>query len=79
MVESLANYWTKPFDIMEENHIPIKLLNPYKTKAIAEAKVMMDKVDARTLARLLRAGLVAERYVPSKENREKQILIREQA
>jgi transposase len=79
VVESSANYWTKLFDVMQENHIPIKLSNPYKTKAIAEAKVKTDKIDARTLAQLLRADLVAECYVPSKENREKRSLIRERA
>jgi len=79
VVESSANYWTKLFDIMEENHVPIKLSNPYKTKAIAEAKVKMDKLDARTLAQLLRAGLVAESYVPNRIDREKRALIRERA
>ncbi len=79
VVESSANYWTKLFDIMEENHVSIKLSNPYKTKAIAEAKVKMDKLDARTLAQLLRAGLVAESYVPDRIDREKRALIRERA
>ena len=79
VVESSANYWTKLFDVLEENGISVKLSNPYKTKAIAEAKVKTDKVDARTLAQLLRADLVAECYVPSKENREKRGLIRERA
>jgi len=79
VVESSANYWTKLFDILEENHIPIKLSNPYKTKAIAEAKVKTDRIDSKMLAQLLRADLVAECYVPNKENREKRALIRERA
>ena len=79
VVESSANYWTKLFDMMQENGVSIKLSNPYKTKAIADAKIKTDKVDARTLAQLLRAGLVAESYVPSRENREKRALIRERA
>ena len=79
VVESSANYWTKLFDAMQENCIPIKLSNPYKTKAIAEAKVKTDKIDSNTLAQLLRADLVAECYVPTKENREKISLIRERA
>ena len=64
---------------MEENGVSVKLSNPYKTKAIAEAKVKTDKIDARTLAQLLRADLVAECYVPSREDREKRALIRERA
>jgi transposase len=79
VVESSANYWTKLFDVLEENRIPVRLSNPYKTKAIAEAKVKTDRIDARTLAQLLGADLVAECYVPSKENREKRGLIRERA
>jgi len=79
VVESSANYWTKLFDIMQGRQIPIKLSNPYKTKAIAEAKIKTDKLDARTLAQLLRADLVAESYVPSREDRERRALIRERA
>jgi len=45
VVESSANYWTKLFDVLEENGISVKLSNPYKTKAIAEAKVKTDKID----------------------------------
>jgi transposase len=41
--------------------------------------VKTDRIDARTLAQLLRADLVAECYVPNKENREKRALIRERA
>ena len=33
--------------------------NPLKTRAIAEAKIKTDKVDARVLAELLAAGLSA--------------------
>ena len=37
----------------------VVLANPKKTRAIAEARLKNDKVDARTLADLLRADLVA--------------------
>jgi len=46
-----------------------------RTKAIAEAKVKMDKLDAKTLAYLLRGDLVAESYVPTRKNRERRTLI----
>ena len=45
----------------------MKLSNPFKTRAIAGARIKTDKLDARTLAQLLRADLVAECYVPEKE------------
>jgi transposase len=79
VVESSANYWMKLFDVMQKHEIPVKLSNPYKTWAITEALVKTDRLDARTLAQLLMANLVAECYVPSKENREKRGLIRERA
>jgi transposase len=69
----------KLFDIMQERKIPVKLSNPYKTRVIAEAKIKTDRLYARTLAQLLRADLVAESYVPSKQDREKRALIRERA
>jgi transposase len=41
-----------------------------KTKAIAEAKIKTDTIDARTLAHLLRSDLVGECYIVSREIRE---------
>lgn len=47
----------------------IHLANPYKVRAIAEAKIDADTVDAHTLAHLLRCGLIPAMYVPPKETR----------
>jgi len=47
-----------------------------KTRAIAEAKIKTDTVDARTLAHLLRSDLVAECYIASREIREDRLLLR---
>ena len=41
----------------EKYNIGVKLANPLKTKAIAEAKIKTDTLDARTLAHLLRSDL----------------------
>jgi len=49
------------------------------SKAIAEARVKMDKLDAKTLAYLLRGNLVAESYVPNKKNRMRRSLLRHRA
>jgi transposase len=38
--------------------------NPLKTKAIAEAKIKTDKIDAETLAQLLRCGYLPEVWQP---------------
>jgi transposase len=47
----------------------VKLANPSRTRAIAEARIKTDSVDASTLADLLRANLVAQSYIPPKEVR----------
>ena len=79
VVEPSANYWIKIYDQLEEEGVDVKLSNPLRTKAIAEAKVKMDKLDAKTLAYLLRGDLVAESYVPTRKNRERRTLIRHRA
>ena len=41
-------------------YVGVKLSNPLKTKAIANAKIKADAFDPRTLSHLLRSDLVAE-------------------
>ena len=79
VVEPSANYWIKVYDKLEDEGVEVKLSNPSKTKAIAEARVKMDRLNAKTLAYLLRGNLVAESYVPTKKNRERRTLIRHRA
>jgi transposase len=43
--------------------------NPHKTRAIAEAKVKTDKVDARTLAQLLAADFLPPVWLPDDRTR----------
>jgi transposase len=78
-VEPSANYWVRIYDKLEDEGVEIKLSNPLRTKAIAEAKVKTDKLDAKTLAYLLRGDLVAESYVPTRKNRDRRALIRHRA
>jgi transposase len=73
--ESTANLW-KTYQAFEKYNIGVKLANPLKTKAIAEAKIKTDTIDARTLAHLLRSDLVAECYIASREIREDRSLLR---
>ena len=79
VVEPSANYWIKVYDKLEEEGFEVKLSNPSRTKAIAEARTKMDKLDAKMLAYLLRGNLVAESYVPTKKNRERRSLLRHRA
>lgn len=61
--------WTVMYDWLEEEIGEVKLAHPIKVKAIAEAKIKTDKIDAKVLAHLLRCDLVPEAYVPDKETR----------
>lgn len=69
IVMESTGVWEYIYEILEGMHYKVKLANPAKTKAIAYAKVKTDAVDASTLADLLRANLIAESYVPTKEVR----------
>ena len=40
--ESTANLWLKTYQAFEKYNICVKLANPLKTKAIAEAKIKTD-------------------------------------
>jgi transposase len=76
VIESTGNMWLRLYLSLEEAGVDVVLANPKKTKAIAEAKLKNDKVDARTLADLLRANLIAACYVPPEPIRELRNLVR---
>jgi len=79
VVEPSANFWIRIYDKLQDEGVEVKLSNPLRTKAIAEARIKTDRIDAKTLAQLLRGDLVAESYVPSRKNRERRALIRHRA
>ena len=79
VMESTGSLWVKLYDVVEEHGLEVVLSNPYKTRLIAEARIKIDKLDARILARLLRADLIPRCYVPSKEVREVRSLVRHRA
>ena len=79
VLESTGNLWIKTYEALEAATIQTTLSNPLKTRAIAEARIKTDKIDARTLAHLLRTNLVAASYVPNKETRAKRSLLRHRA
>lgn len=74
--ESTANMWLKTYEAFEKNRIDVKLANPMKTKAIAQARIKTDKLDARILAHLLRSDLIAESYIAPDNVREDRSLLR---
>jgi transposase len=79
VVEPSANFRVRIYEKLEQEGVDVKLSNPLRTKAIAEARIKTDRIDAKTLAYLLRGDLVAESYVPTRKNRERRALIRHRA
>ena len=58
--------WRASMKLFREQGYDVKLTSPKKTKDIA-GKKKTDKVDAKTLANLLRTGFLPEVYIPSDE------------
>ena len=75
--ESTASLWLKTFEALEDSSISIILANPMKTRAIAEASIKTDEVDARTHANLRRVNLIAECYVAVRSVRSTRQLLRQ--
>jgi transposase len=75
-VESTANLWIRIYDCLEDHGISVVLSNPSKTRLIAEAKVKTDRVDARILAKLLRADMLPLCFVPTRMQRDRRQFIR---
>jgi len=76
VIES-TSVWEYIYDMLEEMKFEVKLANPVKTRAIAEARIKTDSIDANTLCDLLRADLVAESYIPPKEIRNLRNIMRQ--
>jgi transposase len=55
------------------------LVHPWKTRAIASARIKHDRLDSRVLAELLRTGYLAEAYIAPREVRELRQLLRHRA
>ena len=68
VLEATMNTWAIR-DLLCESGARVVVSNPLRTKAIAEAKVKTDKVDALTLAQLLAADFVPQVWVPDPETR----------
>jgi transposase len=58
--------WGVIYDLLEGIGVEPVLANPLKTRAIAEARIKTDTVDATLLADLLRADLIPVVHVPPK-------------
>jgi transposase len=68
VLEATRN-WCVMHDWLEERTGQVTLAHPLKVRAIAEAKIKTDKIDATTLAHLLRCDLIPAAHVASPQAR----------
>ncbi|MBE3580436.1 MAG: IS110 family transposase [Thermoanaerobacteraceae bacterium] len=67
------------YDILSERGAQVIVVNPIRARAIAEARIKTDKVDAEILVRLLAADFVCACWVAPKEKRELRTLLHHRA
>src|SRR6056297_2819555 len=75
-VVECTSYWYWVADWCNANEIPLTLAHAKMLKAISYAKVKTDSVDARTLAELLRVGLIPEAHQCHRDQRDLRELTR---
>src|SRR5581483_6973393 len=71
--------WEWLAELLEDAGYDVHLAHPLRTRAIAAARVKTDAIDAKTLAHLLRTGLLPEAYIASPELRDLRDLLRHRA
>jgi transposase len=71
--------WEWLAELLEDAGFDVHLAHPLRTRAIAAARVKTDAVDARTLAHLLRTGLLPEAYIAPPGLRDLRELLRHRA
>lgn len=79
VVLEASRTWGVMYDLVEglDGVNSVTLAHPQKVRAIAEAKIKTDKIDANTLAQLLRVDLIPTAYIPGKETRSYKEMIRQ--
>src|SRR5215208_7177704 len=68
--------WSWFADLLADVGIPAHMAHPLATKAISAARVKNDRVDAKTLAHLLRTNLLPEAWTAPPEVRDARKLTR---
>ena len=74
-VEATFN-WYYFLNVIEPLGLELHLVHPWKTRAIASARIKHDKLDSRVLAELLRTGFLAEAWIAPRAVREQRQLLR---
>jgi transposase len=78
VVEATGN-WMFLYETIEQHTPDIQLAHPLKTRAIAEARIKTDSIDAGTLAELLRLDGIPAAYIPPRPVRDARELLRHRA
>ena len=66
VVEATRN-WMWFVAALQEKGCSVQLAHPFRTKAIASARIKTDSIDAKTLCDLLRADLIPQSYISTAE------------
>jgi transposase len=74
-VEATFN-WYYFLNVIEPLGLELHLVHPWKTRAIASARIKHDRLDSRVLAELLRTGFLAEAWIAPRAVREQRQLLR---
>ena len=74
-----TGHWMYFYELLEDRPVDLVLAHPLKTKAIASARIKTDKIDATTLAQLLRGNLLPAAYIPPRPVRDLRALLRHRA
>ena len=75
VIEATQN-WMWLVSVFQEFGVPVTLVHPLKTRAIASARIKNDVLDATTLAHLLRSNLVPPGYIATQREQEDRELAR---
>lgn len=75
MEATTGYYWM--YQVLEELGCQVTLAHPLKTRAIADAKVKTDRLDANILCDLLRGNLVPASYIPTEKIRNLREIVRQ--
>lgn len=76
VMEATTNYYWM-YETLKELGCDVVLAHPLKTRAIADAKVKNDRLDANILCDLLRADLIPQSYIPTETIRFLRELVRQ--
>lgn len=74
-LEATSNYYWM-FETLDKMNMEVNLSHPLKTKAIADAKIKSDKIDAGVLSDLLRTDFLPKSYIPDQKTRELREVLR---